>query len=149
MEVAHANGDVDHYRKLLRNGGTIPPMELPATSGNGAVGGGRTTRKPRTRNAAAIGRFQTMNEFIDLSARTVAPTAQAVWFVLFRETKPNGLASISFNQIADLIGLKRRAAMRAVQELEDAKLLTVVKRGRLNAGPSTYRIHGTPKLTVA
>ncbi len=88
-----------------------------------------------------------MNEFVDYSARSVDTTAQAVWMVLFRETKPNGLAKISFNQIAHLIGLKRRAAMRAIQTLEEATLLSVVKRGRLNEGPSTYRIYATPKAS--
>ncbi|QDT72222.1 helix-turn-helix domain-containing protein [Lacipirellula limnantheis] len=141
MDSAVNNAEVAKYKAMLKGGGTIPAVEA----------GERIPPVPakRKKNAKAAGRFQTMNDFADLSARLVDTTAQAVWWILFRETKPNGLASVSFNQIADLIGLKRRAAMRAVQDLEEAGLLTVVKRGSLNAGPSTYRIHGTPKTTVA
>lgn len=90
-----------------------------------------------------------MNEFADFSAKRVSTTAQAAWWILFRETKPNGLASMSFSQIAEAIGKGRRMAIYAVKELEQAKLLTVVKRGSLNVGPSTYRIHGTPKMSIA
>lgn len=149
MEVAHANGVDAHYREMLDDVGTMPPLERLVTNGDGAIGGGRSNPRPEGKSPATTARFKTMNEFADFSAKSVSTTAQAAWWILFRETKPNGLASVSFNQIADLIGLKRRAAIRAVQELEDAGLLTVVKRGSLKAGPSTYRIHGTPKLTVA
>jgi DNA-binding IclR family transcriptional regulator len=85
-----------------------------------------------------------MNEFVDYSARLVDTTAQAVWLVLFREVKPNGLAKVSFGQIAELTGVCRRTAIRAIKHLQEAKLVTIEKRGRLNEGPSTYRVHGTP-----
>ncbi len=144
--VTTANGDVEHFRKLMRNGGTLPRMEPPETNGDGHGANGKTTTG-KVRKPASIARFTTMNEFIDLSARNVDTTAQAVWFVLFRETKPNGAACISFGQIAERIGASRRTVIRAVKHLENAKLISVVKRGRMNEGPSTYRVHGTPKLT--
>ena len=145
--VTTANGDVEHFRKLMRGGGTLPRMDTPQANGDGHhVANGKTTNG-KSRKPASIARFTTMNEFIDLSARNVDTTAQAVWFVLFRETKPNGAACISFGQIAERIGASRRTVIRAVKHLEEAKLISVVKRGRMNEGPSVYRVHGTPQTT--
>lgn len=130
-------------REQLRNGGMLPasaPVETVEPPRNGCREGKLVVRKPDS-----VGRFKTMNEFVDHAARSVDTTSQAVWMVLFRETKPNGAATISFGQVAERIGVSRRTAMRAIQHLEDARLVTVEKRGRLNEGPSTYRIHGTPK----
>ena len=109
---------------------------------NGHARGKATAGK--VRKPSSIGRFSTMNAFVDHSARLVDTTAQAAWLVLFREVKPTGLACVSFGQIAERIGVSRRTVIRAVQQLEAAKLVTVEKRGRLNGGPSHYRVHGVP-----
>lgn len=129
-------------REQLRGGGMLPPS-APADPEPKAKS---STKKPSGgKSAATSGRFQTMNEFVDYSARLVDTTAQAVWMVLFRETKPNGLACISHSQIAKRIGSCRRTVVRASQHLEDAKLITVVHRGGLTGVTSSYRVHGTPK----
>ena len=137
MDAGVEAAEVAKYREMMRNGRTLPSIVAPQTV--------PTTAKPRKKNPQAAGRFQVMNDFADTSAKSVSTTAQAAWWILFRETKSSGLASVSFNQVADAIGLQRRAAIRAIQELETAGLLTVVKRGSLNVGPSTYQIHATPK----
>ena len=93
----------------------------------------------------AADRFAVANAFADYGARLVDPTAQAVWWVLWRETKPDGLAKVSFGRLAECIGRSRRTALRAAGRLEKAGLLTVVRRGSLAEGPSTYRTHGVPK----
>lgn len=105
---------------------------------------GKAAGKSKVRSARAIARFKTMNEFVDQSARLVDTTAQAVWLVLFREVRANGIGKVSFGQIAECIGVSRRTVIRAVQHLEEAKLVTVVQRGRMSGGPSTYRVHGSP-----
>lgn len=127
----------------LQGGGMLPPstpvvdevVRPTAKAPNGKQG---------KKNPHSAGRFQTMNEFVDYSARLVDTTAQAVWLVLFRETKPNGIACVSHSQIAERIGSCRRTVVRATQHLEDAKLVTVVHRGGLTGGTSAYRVHATP-----
>ncbi len=91
------------------------------------------------------GRFAVLNSFADCGARSVDTTAQACWWILYRETKPNGLARVSQARIAECVGLGRVAVNRALKRLEQAKLLTVVRRGGLHGGPSTYRVYGTPR----
>lgn len=142
MELTHANGDVDHWRQQIRSLGTLPPMEEPSPAPP-------VRTKAKGKSPATTERFKIMNEFSDLSARQVDAMAQLVWFHLWRETKSNGHACISFGQLAEKIGKSRRTVIRAVKHLEDAKLVTVVKRGRMNEGPSTYQVHGTPKLSIA
>ena len=121
------------------------PYEPPAAERNGhAHTSGKAASKPHKR-PETTGRFQTMNAFADLSARLVDTTAQACWWILFRETKSNGTATVSHEQIADRAGVARLTVTRALARLEDAKLLSVVKRGGWRNGPSTYRVHATPE----
>ena len=127
----------------------LPPMEPANATGGPQVNksdrgaDGRAKGKPSRRKTAD--RFAVANAFADYGARQVDPTAQAVWWIIWRETKPDGLARISFGRLAECIGRSRRTALRAVGRLAKAGLLTVVRRGSLAEGPSTYRAHGVPK----
>ncbi len=130
--------EVAKYRDMMRNGRSLPSMAIVAPPAP-------ATAKRRKKNPQSAERFKTMNEFADLSAKSVSTTAQAAWWILFRETKPSGLASVSLSQLAESIGMKRRTAIYAIQELERGGLLSVVKRGNAKTGSSIYRIHGTAK----
>ena len=130
------NNELQQYREILRNGGTIPPSGPEPNEHHSRA----KAQKPKRLSA---GRFQTINSFVDHSARFLDTTAQATWLVLFREVR-NGRATISQGQIADRIGVSRRTAIRATQHLEKARLITVVKRGKIGGGSSTYQVHGTP-----
>ena len=90
-------------------------------------------------------RFGVLNAFADYGARLVDTTAQTCWWILYRETKPNGLACVSHARIAECVGVSRVTVTRALRRLEKAGLLTIVRRGGLRVGASTYRVHGTPK----
>ena len=136
--------EAQRLHEQLRNGVGMLPASAPVEKYEELPARSRSS-KPHVRKPESVGRFKTMNEFVDFSARLVDTTAQAVWLVLFRETKPNGLASVSQGQIADCIGLTRRTVLRAVQHLEAKLLVTVVRRGKKNGGPSVYRVHCTPK----
>ncbi len=134
--------------------GQEPPPLRPRPSPNGTNGrpparhqgdGEKAKGKPARRKAGD--RFAVANAFADYGARLVDTTAQAVWWVVWRETKPDGLARVSFGRLAECIGRSRRTVVRAVAELAKAGLLTVVRRGSLWEGPSTYRAHGVPKTT--
>ena len=109
--------------------------------------GGAKKSQDAKAKATATKRFQQMNAFVDNSARLVGSTAGMVWLVIFREVKaPEGLATVSHRQIADCLGINRRTVLRALKELEEAGLLTVVKRGHMSQKKSSvYRLHGKPK----
>lgn len=129
---------------ILEGCAVLPPMH----QGNGSPRrhqGDTAKAKGKPLHRKTGDRFAVANAFADYGARLVDPTAQAVWWILWRETKPDGLARISFGRLAECTGRSRRTAVRAVGRLAKAGLLTVVRRGNLREGPSTYRAHGVPK----
>ncbi len=75
-------------------------------------------------------------------------TAQACWWILYRETKPDGLATVSHQRVAACIGLSRKTVTRAMGRLEAAGLLTIVRHGGWQRGPNTFRLHSTPKASA-
>ena len=123
-----------------------PPLRPPPPpAGSNGQPGGTNKAKGKPARRSAGDRFAVANAFADYGARLVDTTAQAVWWVIWRETKPDGLARVSFGRLAECTGRSRRTAVRAVGHLRKAGLLTVVRRGNLDEGPSTYRAHGVPK----
>jgi hypothetical protein len=64
--------------------------------------------------------------------------------ILYRDTKPDGVARASVNDIADRGGIGRRSVLRALKRLERLRMLQVVQRGGLNRGPSSYRVFPYP-----
>jgi hypothetical protein len=121
----------------------LPPMTAPTPRPEPRT----ESRKPAQTDAkkAAAGRFGVLNRFADTGARLVDTTAQACWWILYRETKPDGLATISHQRIAECVGVDRKTVTRALGRLEAARLLTVVRHGGWRRGASTYRVHATPK----
>lgn len=118
----------------------LPPM-TPARP----RGGHSNAEKAESKKGRSAGRFGVLNRFADQGARLVDTTAQACWWILYRETKPDGLATISHQRIAECVGVDRKTVTRALGRLERARLLTVVRHGGWRRGPSTYRVHPTPK----
>ncbi|MEQ8847410.1 winged helix-turn-helix domain-containing protein [Botrimarina sp.] len=122
--------------------GVLPPMTPPTPRPDAD----RAEPKPdATAKRRAAGRFGVLNRFADNGARLVDTTAQACWWILYRETKPDGLATVSHQRVADCVGVDRKTVTRALARLERARLLTVVRHGGWRRGPSTYRVHPTPK----
>lgn len=87
-------------------------------------------------------RFAVMNAFVDVSLRHLKPAEVRVWLVLFRDAKRDGLSRTGQTDIARRTGVSVRAVGAAVRGLERAGLVKVVRRGRLNAGPSVYAVRG-------
>ncbi|VTR92752.1 Similar to transcriptional regulator OS=Rhodopirellula baltica (strain SH1) GN=RB12209 PE=4 SV=1 [Gemmata massiliana] len=113
----------------LRGATMLPPV-APAPG----------TKPKRTR--ATHGRFVEINGFIDYTLAGLTPSAVAVWLILWRDTKPNGLARTGQADLARRAGVTERAVRKALAELDMAKLVKVVRRGRAGTGPSTYRVRG-------
>ena len=116
-----------------------PPHRVNGSShrGNGVQ---TNEAAARTKN-----RFAVFNAFIDVAMRTVSTTEAAVWFVLYRETKPNGVAKVSQRQIAEAVGVDERTVRRAIDRLRDLGLIEVARRGGIGRGPSSYRVFGVSK----
>jgi biotin operon repressor len=105
----------------------------------------RTPSRSAPRRSGRRGeRFAILNAFADVSLAMLTGAEVKVWLILFRDTKAaTGTARTGQVDIARRAGLSSRAVKGAVRSLKAKGLLTVVRRGRLNAGPSTYRAHST------
>lgn len=121
----------------------------------GAAGGGGTRATPIPRldtdpgadrpvgqPAPARGdRFRSLNGFIDGVMRDLTRSELSVWLVLFRDVKADtGLATVSQASVAGRVGVSVRCVQKALRGLTGRGLVTVVRRGRLGAGASVYRV---------
>jgi Helix-turn-helix domain len=113
----------------------------------------RTGRAPRpatpspaprrgTRAAKPEGRFAVLNGFVDAELRKLTRAEMAVWLVLYRDTKPDGTARTGQTDLARRAGCNVRSVGRALDRLEQLGLVEVVRKGRLGAGVSWYRVGG-------
>ena len=146
--------------RVLRPGEVLPPLDSPSDSTAPAATepqepAARPARRsagrvpPRsTRSGAAQqqptsnskGRFQAINDFVDNTMKTLDFRASLAWFTLWRNTKPNGLARIAMSDLARRMGCSQDTAKRAIKDLKNAGLLTVVELGGKHRGVSTYRL---------
>ena len=94
------------------------------------------------KTAKSAQRFHTINDFVDLSMRGLTGAAAKAWVVLWRDTKPNGLAKTAISDLARRMGCSTTTAKRAVRELRAAGLLDVPVLGGLGRGASVYRVVG-------
>ncbi|MCG3179630.1 MAG: hypothetical protein BIFFINMI_01971 [Phycisphaerae bacterium] len=84
-------------------------------------------------------RFAAFNAFVDCTLAKLPRTDALVWFVLFRDARPDTARSAQ-SFIAKRAGLGKRTVGMAIKRLERAGLLDVLHRGGLNRGFSIYRI---------
>jgi hypothetical protein len=85
-------------------------------------------------------RFLVLNEFVDVTMRNLCDAAAKAWFVLYRDTKPNGLAKVGLSDLATRMGCSGATAKRAIRELKRRGLVSVVTQGSPGRGPSEYRL---------
>jgi hypothetical protein len=123
-------------RLTLDGCAVLPPLESPRAEAE------RATAKPgKPKGKGGRGRFPCINAFIDVSMATLTPAERAVWLILWRDTKPNGLAETSQVSLARRAGVSDRTVRSALRALEQRGLVTVVHRGSLRRGASIYRVH--------
>lgn len=89
-------------------------------------------------------RFAVLNAFVDFTMANLDHPSRSVWFVLYRDTRPDGLARTSQGDIARRIGMSDRTVRRVIHNLESLGLLTVTYRGGLGGRLSVYRVHAIP-----
>jgi hypothetical protein len=68
----------------------------------------------------------------------------AVWLILYRDAKRDGIARTAILDLARRGGMNRTTAIRALKRLRDRKMLQVLQRGGLNRGLSRYRVFPFP-----
>src|SRR5580698_3593636 len=102
-----------------------------------------TARRTTSKRASRL-RFELLNAFVDSGMADLSRAELAVWFILYRDTKKDGTARTSLDDLARRGGMDRQTASRAVGKLKRRKMLGVVKRGGLNKGPSVYRVFPFP-----
>ena len=91
-------------------------------------------------------RFAVLNTFVDfgIADAELTPAEAVVWLILFRDTKKTGTARTGQADIARRAGLDVRTVRRAVASLTAKGMLQTVRRGKLNGGPSVYRVFSAP-----
>lgn len=124
-----------------RHDGKLPPDAV--LCGDGEPVPPPSPRAPKPHRRTRSQRFAVLNAFVDfgIAAADLTPAEALVWLVLFRDTKAEGTARTAQADIARRAGLSVRGVKKAVRTLSAKGLLAVVRRGRLNSGPSTYRVH--------
>lgn len=89
-------------------------------------------------------RFGVLNAFSDFGLAGLTGAETKVWLILFRDTRAaTGTARTGQADIARRAGLSRRGVQVALAKLTAKGLVALARRGRLNAGPSTYRVYPT------
>jgi len=132
-------------------GGIIPPDavlrpdedEIAATAAARQAARPTPTAKPKPKRRTRSERFAALNAFVDFSLADLTNAETKVWLILYRDIKANGLARTSQADIARRAGLKPRMVRYALATLEAKGMVRVLNRGRLNTGPSIYRVHPT------
>lgn len=100
---------------------------------------------PKTKRRNGTGeRFAVLNAFVDCTLAELTGAEAKVWMILFRDTKAKtGTARTGQTDIARRAGVNARTVRYVLVSLEAKGLIRVVRRGRLNGGPSCYRLHPT------
>jgi hypothetical protein len=123
---------------IIPVGGEPPPMDpTPAPSSNSRQRSQGRDKAKGQRTAA--GRFRTLNAFVDWTAKDLTRAELLVWLTLFRDCR-DGVARTGQADLARRCGINRRTVYRAILSLAQRGLLCVVRRGRLGARPSVYRL---------
>ena len=100
--------------------------------------------KPKARHPRGRGeRFAVLNAFTDCTLADLTGAEAKVWLILYRDTKASGIARTGQADIARRAGLSPRGVRKALAMLDAKGRVRTVRRCRLNAGPSAYRVHAT------
>lgn len=97
-------------------------------------------KEQRRTSRRAIGRFHQINAFCDESLAALQRVELAVWLLLWRETRPNGLARVSQADLARRAGCTDRSIRRALVRLEELGLVKTIQQGGIPRRLSTYRV---------
>ena len=80
----------------------------------------------RRRNS--LERFKALNDFVDVGMAQLSRSEIAVYLIVFRDTKPTGLARTSRTELARRGGMTERQASRALNKLIDRGAVHVIRK---------------------
>jgi DNA-binding transcriptional ArsR family regulator len=128
------------------HGGRLPPdatLRADDEPARPAAANPAPAAKPKRRSGRGE-RFAALNAFTDCALADLTGAEAKCWLIVFRDVKAaTGTARTGQADIARRAGLEPRTVRRALASLEAKGMVRVVRRGRLNGGPSTYRVHPT------
>ncbi len=123
-----------------QHGGKLPPDATLRADDEPDAARPQKAKRRTTRSE----RFAMLNDFTDFGLSKLTGTELKVWLILFRDTKAaTGTARTGQADIARRAGVTTRAVRKAISELVAKGFVRVVRRGRLNVGPSQYRLTAT------
>ena len=82
-----------------------------------------------TRRHYTLERFQVLNDFVDHGLADLSRSEIAVYMILFRDTRPTGLARTSLTELSRRGGMSERQATRALGMLIKRGAVHVIRRG--------------------
>lgn len=97
------------------------------------------TPNPKPKRQTAD-RFRVLNAFVDFTAAELRRSELLVWLMLYRETKPDGIATAPQRMIAARCGVDRKTVERAIVSLTKRGLLRVVHPGGYRRGTARYKV---------
>ena len=122
------------------HGGILPPDATLRADDEPHAARSKNAKRRTTRSE----RFAMLNAFTDFELSELTGTEVKVWLILFRDTKATtGTARTGQTDIARRAGVTPRAVRKAISGLIAKGFVQVVNRGRLNVGPSQYRLSAT------
>lgn len=128
---------------ILQGCDVLPPIE-PAMNGRRSTNGAAARNKGDGTAKRTTGeRFAMLNTFVDFTLGELDRGEIAVWLILYRDAR-DGVAKTSQAELARRAGVCARTVRRALQRLEAKRLVKIVRRGRIGAGASSYRIRALP-----
>lgn len=137
--------------RLEREGETVRIINgdgSVAHEGTVAAGKAKSRKeKPQTSGDAAA-RWATFNAFMDACLKHLSPVEAAVWMLLFRDTKPDGMARTSSRNLAQRSGCSLRAVTYAMKLLRKTALVEVVTASTNRGSPSVFRVNSRPESCV-
>lgn len=119
-----------------QHGGILPPDATFRADGDEEPTPPTEPKRRVTRSE----RFAVLNTFTDFGLVGLTGAETKVWLILFRDTKGTGTARTSQADMARRAGLSVRGVQLALGKLQAKGLVRLVRRGRLIAGPSVYRV---------
>lgn len=113
-------------------------------SGNGAAQTPGKPAKPSKATREALGRFEELNHFCDVTGRDCTAAEQAVWIRLFRHAR-KGECRVSRNRIAEEAGMSLSHAKRAIQGLVSKGFVVTKHRGNVGGAANVYLVRSKPQ----
>jgi hypothetical protein len=126
--------------RILRVGEEPPPLYDPRRAEHNPVPHSVAKAERPKGKRSSRGRFECINAFLDVTMANLDRAELAVWLLLWRDTKPDGLVRTSQADLARRAGCNPRTVRRALAALQKAGLLAIVTQGGVPHRVSVYRV---------